>query len=294
MNWANGFVAVDWGTTNRRAYRIDPDGACVEEFADGNGILSVPAGGFGDSVAELRGRFGALPLLLGGMVGSNRGWVEVPYVACPAGLSELAAALVASPDGTSLLVPGVADCGERPDVMRGEEMQLLGAVADGQVPPDCLVCHPGTHNKWVRIERGRIASFRTVMTGEIFNLLKDRSILSDLMRGEASVGESFSDGVERSLSGAGLTMELFGARARVLLGRADAAEMPSFISGLLVGEDVRTGLAAFAPDTVVVMGRADLAALYSAALAKAGIEFCSVSGERAFIAGAKKIVELIA
>src|SRR6476646_8425868 len=170
MRWADGFIAVDWGTTNRRAYRIDSSGACSDEFEDAKGALSVPAGEFPAAAAEIRQRLGDLPLLLGGMAGSNRGWVEAPYVPCPSGIGELVDNLVWA-EQRAAIVPGVCDSADgRADVMRGEEVQLLGAVADGTVPPDALVCHPGTHNKWVVVEQGRIARFRTVMTGELFNL----------------------------------------------------------------------------------------------------------------------------
>src|SRR5881398_1351204 len=157
MRWADGFIAVDWGTTNRRAYLIDEGGRCANEFEDGKGILSVPDGGFPAAVAEIRQRLGDHPLLLAGMVGSTRGWKEAPYVPCPAGLDELAAALVWAGEREAI-VPGVSYVGSgRADVMRGEEVQLLGAVAAGLVDPEALACHPGTHNKWVTLRQGQIA-----------------------------------------------------------------------------------------------------------------------------------------
>src|SRR5215210_280654 len=171
MRWSDGYIAADWGTTNRRAYLIDASGGCVDEFEDGKGILNVPAGRFPQAVAEIRERLGDKPLLLAGMIGSNRGWVEAPYVPCPAGIEELAGALVWAGDREAI-VPGVSDLGDgRADVMRGEEVQLVGAVAGGLIDPSSLVCHPGTHNKWVIMRHSQIASFRTVMTGELFNLL---------------------------------------------------------------------------------------------------------------------------
>lgn len=293
MRWAEGFIAVDWGTTNRRAYAIDADGCCTGELADDKGILSVPAGGFEAAIAEIRSKLGDQPLLLAGMVGSNRGWIEVPYVGCPAGIEELARGIARSPDGSAALVPGVSYENGRVDIMRGEEVQILGAAADDEIPQDCLACHPGTHNKWVRLEAGRIVSFRTVMTGELFNLLKAKSILSDLLQSEVQPGEAFLDGVRRGLAGTGITTELFETRARVLLGRASAADGASFVSGLLIGEDVRTGLAGHPGMRVVVMGRPDLTKLYRAALKEAGVDSEEVSGERAFLAGAMEIAELI-
>jgi 2-dehydro-3-deoxygalactonokinase len=143
------------------------------------------------------------------------------------------------------------------------------------------------------MDYGRIQAFRTVMTGELFSLLKERSILADLLSGPAEVGEPFLDGVRRGLSGSGVTAELFGARARALLGRIAAEDGASFVSGLLIGEDVRVGLATFSPERVYVMGRPDLTALYSAALEEAGIEARQTSGEQAFITGAAKIVDAL-
>src|SRR3954454_19481346 len=172
MRWADGFIAVDWGTTNRRAYLVDSQGRNAGEFEDDKGVLSVAAGGFPDAVAEIRQRLGDWPLLLAGMIGSKRGWGEAPYVPCPAGIEQLADGLV-RPGEREAIVPGVSYVGEgRADVMRGEEVQLLGAVAAGLIDPMGLVCHPGTHNKWATLRHGQISGFRTVMTGELFSLLK--------------------------------------------------------------------------------------------------------------------------
>jgi len=290
--WAEGFIAVDWGTTNRRAYRIGADRRCEREFEDGRGILSVGRGEFEGALAEVRQRLGDAPMVLGGMVGSNRGWIEAPYVPCPAGLDELAAGLVRIGKDV-VIVPGVSLSGERFDVMRGEEIQLLGAVASGEIPDECLVCHPGTHNKWVRVDKGRIGSFRTVMTGELFNMLRERSILSEILVDAAVPGEAFADGVRRGLSGSGITSELFEARARFLLGDLRASDGGSYVSGLLIGEDVQIGRGEGRDLPVVVMGRPELTGLYAAALSECGISAEEVDGEGAFIAGACKIAERI-
>jgi len=293
MRWAQGFIAVDWGTTNRRAYLIDSGLRRVDEFEDGQGILSVPAGGFHDSVGEIRARLGGKPLLLGGMIGSNRGWVETPYVSCPAGLDNLVAGLV-WPEPDVAIVPGVADDGAgRADVMRGEEVQLLGAIAAGMIPADSTVCHPGTHNKWAEVVGGRIASFRTVMTGELFNLLKEHSILADLLGPDAEPGEPFSAGVRRGLDTDAMQAELFSVRARVLLGKAKREDAAAFTSGLLIGSDARIGLSG-SNGPVIVMGRPELTELYAAAIAVAGREAVELDGEQCFLAGANHIAERIA
>jgi 2-dehydro-3-deoxygalactonokinase len=291
--WAEGFIAVDWGTTNRRAYLLDEHGLCTDEFEDDQGILKLGRGEFEAAVAQVRERLGDKPMLLAGMIGSNRGWIEAPYVPCPAGFAELAASLAWAEDRSVAIVPGVCVDKEDPDVMRGEEVQLVGAMAHAEIPGDCVVCHPGTHNKWVVVDHGRIAAFRTVLTGELFSLLKDRSMLSDLLGGEAVTGEAFLEGARRWLAGSGISAQLIGARARALLGQLDRADGASYVSGLLIGEDVRFGLSTFAPSKVYLLGRPELTALYSAVLDLAGIESPQSSGEQAFVAGAAKIVEAI-
>jgi len=294
MDLREGFIAVDWGTTNRRAYRIDPSGARGEEFEDGKGILSVAASRFPDAIREIRDRLGDLPLLLAGMIGSNKGWIEAKYVPCPAGIGDVAGALV-WPGEREAIVPGVSYVGEgRGDVMRGEEVQLLGAISTGDVPPHALVCHPGTHNKWVNVDKRSIASFRTVMTGELFSLLKQHSILADLLAGEAEAGEPFERGVAHALENADLPAELFAVRARVLLGEARREDAPSYASGLLIGTDVRIGLSGLVPGNVFVMGAPALTRLYAAAIRTAGRQAIELDGEESFLAGIRSIAERIA
>jgi len=205
MQWHDGFIAVDWGTTNRRAYLLGGGVGEPRSFEDGKGILSIAEGGFPEAVAEIRAQLGDLPLLMAGMVGSNRGWIEAPYVPCPAGLSDLVANICWAEPGRTAIVPGVSfSSGDRADVMRGEEVQLLGAVAAGLVPADCTVCHPGTHNKWVEVGDGRIREFRTAMTGELFSLLREHSILASLLEGEVTAGDAFRSGVRRGSREPGL------------------------------------------------------------------------------------------
>lgn len=292
--WADGFIAVDWGTTNRRAYYVDGGGRNAGEFEDDRGVLSVRAGEFPAAVAEIRSRLGDKPLLMAGMVGSNRGWIEAPYAHCPAAIGDVAGKLVWAEESRTAIVPGVCYVSDdRADVMRGEEVQLLGAVSAGAVPADCLVCHPGTHNKWVHLDDGRIASFRTVMTGELFSLLKEHSILSDLLAPPAAPGAAFRSGVRKGFESGSIAADLFSVRARVLLGEARAADAASFTSGLLIGADVRVGLATAADLPIFVMGRPELTALYSAALDEAGRSATELDGETTFLAGIRHIAELI-
>jgi len=291
MRWTEGFIAVDWGTTNRRAYLIDASGKCVEEFEDGKGALSVPKGEFPAAAAEIRTRLGDLPMLLAGMAGSNRGWIDAPYLPCPADIDDLVKNLVWAGEREAI-IPGLSYVGDgRADVMRGEEVQLLGAIATGEVPAEALVCHPGTHNKWVVIEGGQIVSFRTVMTGELFNLLKQHSIIGDLLQGEVAVNEAFQRGAAHGIENEDLQSELFAIRARWLLGKAEPEACASYASGLLIGSDVKIGLTDH--KDVMVMGRPALTRLYAAAIERAGGRPVELDGERCFLAGINEIAKRI-
>jgi 2-dehydro-3-deoxygalactonokinase len=177
--------------------------------------------------------------------------------------------------------------------MRGEEVQVVGAVAAGLIAGDGYLCHPGTHNKWVRLRGGRIDSFRTVMTGELFSLLKKHSILADLLASVVTADASFEQGVRRGLEGDELLAELFAIRARVLLGKAEAGSAASFASGLLIGSDLRLGLRGAGEEEIVVMGRPELTGLFAAAVAIAGRKAREVDGEAAFLAGARHLAELV-
>jgi 2-dehydro-3-deoxygalactonokinase len=293
MHWADGFIAVDWGTTNRRAYLIDGSGRRTDEFEDHKGVLSVPSGGFEAAVAEIRERLGDKPLLLAGMVGSNRGWKEAPYVGTPAGLDELTHALVWVGEREAI-VPGVSYLkNERADVMRGEEVQLLGAVAAGLVDPEGLVCHPGTHNKWATLRGGQISDFRTVMTGELFSLLKEHSILADLLKGRVEPNDVFKAAAKHAVFNEALPAELFEIRARVLLGQSKKEDAASYTSGLLIGTDVRIGLSLPTSARVTVIGRPDLTRLYAAAIGEAGRDVVELDGEQCFLAGIQEIAKRI-
>jgi 2-dehydro-3-deoxygalactonokinase len=295
MTWDKGYIAVDWGTTNRRAYLIDASGQLADEFADDLGLMAVPKGGFDAAAADIRRRLGDRPMLLAGMVGSNRGWREAPYAPAPAGNEDLARAILWIEPGRTGIVPGVSQSGAGgagADVMRGEEVQVLGAVAAGHVPPDTLICHPGTHAKWIRMEAGRIASFRTMMTGELFSLLTRHSILADQLQDEVTANASFAAGVAEALAGGEILSALFGIRARHLLGE-EQGEPTDYASGLLIGCDVRAGLAMHEGGPIALIGRADLCALYGAALAEAGHETTQLDGADAFRAGIKVLTEIL-
>jgi 2-dehydro-3-deoxygalactonokinase len=279
VSFSGAFLAVDWGTTNRRVFLIE-GGQVVRTERDDKGVTSVTD--FEAEAAGIRARFGDLPMLMAGMVGSNIGWRAAPYVPAPAGIEDLAANLLRIDDRTAI-VPGVSVTGPA-DVMRGEEVQLLGAVAAGRVPGDALLAQPGTHCKWALMEGGRIAGFTTAMTGELFALLRKYGLLSSQLSDEVTLGQAFLDGVEEGRK-RDLAASLFGIRAAKLLGERDDRDAASFASGLLIGSDVAARLERAGHDEVHILADPVLGGLYSAAVEAHGRRAVRVDSHAAFVAG---------
>ncbi|HTM96978.1 MAG TPA: 2-dehydro-3-deoxygalactonokinase [Croceibacterium sp.] len=291
MNWRGGYIAVDWGTTNRRAYLTQRDGSVVNSFEDDRGLLAVPPGTFAAETAAIRGRLGDWPMLMAGMVGSARGWREVPYVGCPASLDDLSKGILWIEPARTGIVPGVAQHGTSgTDVMRGEEVQVFGALAAGLVPRNGLACLPGTHTKWIVLEDGAIVRFRTMMTGELFGLLKTHSILADQLQSDVTPGAAFEAGVAEGLKGISLLSALFGIRARHALGQPEN-NAAAHASGLLIGSDVHAGLELQDGGAIGLIGQPDLCRLYGAALDYAGYQARQVDGATAFLAGIHALTE---
>lgn len=277
------FLAIDWGTTNRRVYALDAAGAVVACERDDRGVLVVAPGQFAAEIAAIRRRLGDLPIICAGMVGSARGWIEVPYLLCPADLGALAGALHRV-DARTAIVPGLSVVADgRGDVMRGEEVQLLGSIVAGLAPRDALLCQPGTHCKWAWIEQARVERFSTTITGELFALLRSHSLLADFLTGAVADGAAFRAGVAASADATLLT-RLFGVRADALLGLRARGDSAAYVSGLLVGSDVREQ-SLMPGQAVHVLADAHLGKLYAAAIDMAGGRAVTVDSEAAFVAG---------
>ena len=249
-------IGIDWGTTSLRAYRLDAAGAVRERRESAQGILSVPEGGFPAVLeAEIRPWLdaGEELVLLCGMVGSRQGWREVPYLECPAGPAEIAAAMEPLPflgARRCFLVPGLSARGPDgvPDVMRGEETKLVGLLAEIGGAASATLCLPGTHSKWARLDGGRVAGFATRMTGEVRAVLLAHSILGRLAEpARAPSDAAFGRGLRRSRERGGLLHHLFGVRALGLTGALAAAETDDYLSGLLIGHEVRSAVDALRP-----------------------------------------------
>jgi 2-dehydro-3-deoxygalactonokinase len=244
-------------------------------------------------IAAIRARHGELPVLAAGMIGSTRGWIEVPYLACPSDLPALAAGLHWVEPGRTAIVPGLCwQGGGRADVMRGEEVQLLGAVAAGLVPGDGLLCQPGTHCKWARLSGGAVGEFRTRMTGELFALLRRHSLLATMIDGPVMDGPAFRAGVADAAAG-DLLGALFGIRAAVLTGRSGAADSACYASGLMIGSDVAAQRLA-PDDRVYLLADAVLGGLYQAAIEHAGGQVVPINSEAAFTAAAAALFRQVA
>jgi len=268
-------IAVDWGTSSLRAYRLDAQGRVLEQRRDPRGILACD-GRFAEVLRELVGDWPG-EIVLCGMIGSRNGWIELPYLPCPADATALAGAMHAHvdpllPGRTLWFVPGL-DCHTDdgvPDVMRGEETQLAG-LASALGAGRHLVCLPGTHSKWAWLEDGRITTFATVMTGELYAVLRQHSLLGRLMTddGHAFDETAFLQGVDRSGSEGGLTHQLFGTRTLALFDQLPGEALGSYLSGLLIGHEI--GHRQPVPADVHLVGSAGLATRYARALAHLGI-----------------------
>lgn len=248
MHW---LIGLDWGTTHLRAMLFDGDGAVHEARTRAWGIRQLPEGGFEAALSSICESWPSAPVLATGMVGSRQGWREVGYVDTPADVDALAAGIVElnSRDGRRFhIVPGVRDAATA-DVMRGEETQVIGALA---LRPE-LAAHvrlllPGTHSKWVEVRDGRIVRLTTLMTGELYALLRQHSILGAGIptdKSPAFDAVAFDAGVRaaRETAAAGALTRLFSARALMLDGQLTLDAVPDYLSGLLIGEELRSGLA---------------------------------------------------
>jgi 2-dehydro-3-deoxygalactonokinase len=283
---AAALVAVDWGTSSLRGALLDARGQVIAERAAPRGILTVVPGTFPAVFAELFGDWmgQAGHALICGMAGSRQGWAEAPYCPAPAALADLAARLHWVLPGRVGIVPGVTcDMHGVPDVMRGEETQVIGSLRITGLQDATLVL-PGTHSKWVQVRGGAIAGFRTFMTGEIFALLAQHSILARTLQDDGGVldEEAFRVGVRHARDhAAGLLHGAFSARTLSLFDRLPAAAGRSYLSGLVIGEELRAAAPPAGSDVVLTGGEA-LTQRYAIALEAAGVRGTRIGSEAAW------------
>jgi len=290
---SESIVGINWGSSNFRAHLIAPDGAVVDTLEAAAGVATLQRDGMVGMADRVRARWpDATRVYAAGMIGSNVGWTDAGYVDCPAGFDRLCDALVPTRIGELALhiVPGLACVRERdgaPDIMRGEETELLGLHASGKLEGARLVALPGTHTKWVRIDDGSVVEFMTAMSGEIYDRLTAAGLLASIVEGPGADGDAFRDGVRTSASRTlGLGALLFGARARVIRGMLSKANASAYLRGLLVGSEIADALALFPHDGVFpLVGSPAVCALYAAALDEMGIASRTVASADAITRG---------
>ncbi|KIC51128.1 2-dehydro-3-deoxygalactonokinase [Tateyamaria sp. ANG-S1] len=278
------WIAVDWGTSHVRAWLMRADGTVLDRRSSAQGMGALERSGFEPALRELIGDALPAPVLACGMVGSRQGWAEAPYAAVPC--APPAAAEAVRVTGTDLdvrILPGVKQV-KPADVMRGEETQIAGFLATSP-GFDGVICLPGTHTKWVQVSAGEIVSFRTAMTGEMFALLSERSVLRHSM-GDGWDGNSFAAGVDQSLSRPeGLAAALFSLRAEGLLHGLSGDAARARLSGLLVGAELASMRPYWLGQQVALIGAEALSQAYAEALGAQGVPTQMAGAEEMTLAG---------
>lgn len=247
------FIAVDWGSTNFRAHLLSSRGEILDEINEPAGVTRLDRTGMADAAMQLRSRWPEPRYVIcSGMIGSNVGWITAPYVECPVSVEDLGHALIETRIGevSCQIVPGLACRGGdgEPDIMRGEEVEIAGAIAcypELKIGEAILVL-PGTHTKWVRLFDGVVQSFFTSMSGEVFDRLSERGLLSSVISGDAVEGEAFDKGARRGAeAGAGLGRLLFSVRAQSVRDSISTDDAASQARGALIGAEIVDALSLF-------------------------------------------------
>ena len=286
-------IAVDWGTSRFRGYLVR-DSIITDQVTSDEGMAATARGTFATvflkNCSDWLAKHPDAPITMAGMVGSRNGWMEVPYAPCPAGIEEIATRVgkVYVADGVfASIIPGLICSNDgMADVMRGEETLIIGSnVRDG------MVIQPGTHSKWAVVRNGRVSGFRTFMTGEFFSLLTGHSILRLLATPKID-NAGFHRGLEAAAQRGGLAHLAFSARSRVLSGDMSGAEVEPYLSGLLIGLEVREAAAEMdGPLTLIADGF--MAENYAAALAQYGLTAGIMAPQVCLVAGLAAISQFV-
>lgn len=280
MSLPRPLLAIDWGTSSLRGARFDIDGLRLEERHFPRGILNVGPHEFADVFNTCFGDWAQAPgtlCLLSGMVGSRQGWQEAPYCPCPAGFAELGQHLLWLQAGRMAIVPGLSalhhdglPCPQH-DVMRGEEIQIFGALALAGAQ-EAMVVLPGTHSKWAQVQDGRVTQFRSFMTGEVYALLSQHSLLARTLPTDAPWHEAtFQNAVQLAQRTPSVLSSIFATRTLSLFDTLPADSLPSFLSGLLIGEELRAMQAQAQSQALLLVGAPALTTRYQCALQTLGL-----------------------
>lgn len=286
------WIAVDWGTTNLRIWMMDAQGGVLDTRETDDGMGRTARDGFEPALlralgTDVDGKVG-VPVIVCGMAGSRQGWCEAPYAAAPCvppGAAQAVRVPGTDPRIAVHILPGVKQ--DKPaDVMRGEETQIAGFLAR-QPGFDGVLCLPGTHTKWARISAGEIVSFQTCMTGEMFSLLSQHSVLRHSVGtgwDDAAFAEAVSDGMSHPAT---LAARLFGLRAEALLHGLDGDVARARLSGLLIGAELAATRPYWLGERVAVIGAEALSQAYVAGLAAQGALVEAVDGAGLTLDGLK-------
>lgn len=285
------WIAVDWGTSNLRAWAFDADGRLAGKATSDEGMGKLDPDQFEPALLRLVSQFldddTATPIICCGMVGARQGWIEAPYVPVPFSPTEIAGAVRAPTNDPRLevfILPGAMQS-TPPDVMRGEETQIAGYVAANPKFAGTL-CLPGTHTKWAEIADGRILGFRTFMTGELFALLSGQSVLRFSLAGEGWDDAAFVEAAENAFSlPQEIAASLFGLRAASLIEDAGPAVARARLSGLLIGLELAGTRDYWQDREVAIIGDTGLAERYATLLAQRGVDAERVDADAMTLAG---------
>lgn len=290
---AENFVVIDWGSTNIRAF-LYIDGKQAEVKKSHEGVTTVRGkdceGAFDRLTAQWFEKYGPMPVIMAGMVGSVNGWADAQYLQCPVDLDELPAHLTEvrhSKGYVIRIVPGL--CVKDPDnynVIRGEETQLAGAV---RAHPSKVYLMPGTHCKWVLADGAKIKSFRTAMTGELLSIMMQYSLVGLGAGEQEDSEEDFMKGLERGYYENNVLPRFFEVRGARILGGLKASHSRDFLSGLLIGGEIASMQKIFkftkADGEIGIIGSPNLAKRYVKGLELAGLGSYSLDGDEAFLGG---------
>lgn len=289
-------IFADWGTSNLRAWLVNDAGEVVNRHASDQGLLNAAQSGFTSvfsGVVEQLGAASDTPALLFGMVGSQKGWLEVPYTPTPADAAGIARSAQKVPAREKTwIIGGVSDQfdGHRPEVMRGEEVQTLGVL--GLHPEAEWVCLPGTHTKWVQTSGASIIGFSTFMTGELFQWVTRQSIISTQISGDTFDQAGFLAGLDLAQEHGAFTNALFQLRTRYLAGSIGSHQVRSAASGLLIGHELSASRVPVG-SPVMICGSSAMAGLYQTALERKGLDCVILDPEVCAITGLFNLMRMI-
>lgn len=282
------WIAVDWGTSNMRAWAMSASGTMLAEATSDQGMGKLNRDGFEPALLAAVSDWidGPTTVIACGMVGSRQGWIEAPYAAVPCGTlpKGLVQAPTAHPDLSVHVIPGIKQTNPA-DVMRGEETQVSGFLARNP-GWDGVICLPGTHTKWVHISADEVVSFQTFMTGELFDTISRQTVLRHSIAADGWDDGAFAEGLDMSLSRPErLAARLFSLRANGLLNNLSGDAARAQLSGLLIGAELAAAKPYWLGQHIAVIGDSGLSKRYVSALATQSVPATQVNASAITLAG---------